>query len=183
CLGHIGVAREVSVLWSHPLQIPDLQLNESARPAAESVSVVIEAPELCPQYSARIIRGIKVGPSPDWMVKRLQAVGINPVNNVVDITNYVLYETGQPLHAFDLSKLRGDAAGKPAIVVRRAAEGESLEAIDHNTYELNSEMCVIADAVGPVALAGIMGGAPTEVAESTTDLLIEAAEFAQLATR
>lgn len=178
CLGHIGVAREVSVLWQMPLQRHEPAPAESAMAAADSVRVAIEANDLCSQYSARVIRGVQVGPSPDWLVQRLAAIGQPTVNNVVDITNYVLFESGQPLHAFDLSKLAGNA-----IVVRRAQPGEQLEAIDHNTYELDESMCVIADESRPVALAGIMGGASTEVTDATTDLLIEAAEFSQLPTR
>ena len=178
CLGHIGVAREVSVLWKTPLNQPEAQPEESSAAAVDSIRVSIEAPELCPQYSARIIRGVKVGASPAWLVDRLRAIGQDSVNNVVDITNYVLFECGQPLHAFDLAKIEGGQ-----IVVRRARKGEKLEAIDHETYDLNEEMCVIADASQPVAIAGIMGGAPTEVAPGTTDLLIEAAEFAPLPTR
>ena len=178
CLGHIGVAREVSVLWETPLKLPVPAPPEQGKAAKDSVRVSIEAEDLCRQYSARVIRGVKVGPSPDWLVDRLAAIGQPSVNNVVDITNYVLFECGQPLHAFDLSQLSGNQ-----IIVRRARAGEVLEAIDHNSYELDESMCVIADDTNPVALAGIMGGAPTEVSSETTDLLIEAAEFSQLPTR
>lgn len=178
CLGHIGVARELSVLWDTPLKIPEVQLEESGDPASQLIDVSIEDLELCPQYTARVITGVKVGPSPDWLVKLLAAVGQPTVNNIVDITNFVLLETGQPLHAFDYRRLAG-----PKIVVRRARQGEQLEAIDHQTYALDSKMCVIADAERPVAIAGVMGGAGSEVDSGTVDLLIESAEFNQLATR
>ena len=109
---------------------------------------------MCPFYTARLIRGVTVGPSPDWLVRRLEAVGVASVNNVVDVTNYVMLECGQPLHAFDLSRLSGDS-----IVVRRATEGESFVAINHKEYKLTSEMCVVSDAKKAVAIAGVMGGA------------------------
>lgn len=177
CLGHIGVAREAAVLLKTELKIPTIDLNESARSAAEATSVEIQT-DHCPRYIARIIRGVKVGPSPDWLVQKLSTLGVASINNVVDITNFVMLENGQPLHAFDLSKLSSEK-----IVVRQATKGEKLEAINHHTYELNPDMCVIADAEKPVALAGVMGGADSEVTESTVDLLIEAADFAPLSVR
>ena len=119
-----------------------------------------------------------VGPSPDWLVRRLEAVGVASVNNVVDVTNYVMLECGQPLHAFDLSHLSGDS-----IVVRRATEGESFVAINHKEYKLTSEMCVVSDAKKAVAIAGVMGGAKTEISLETTDVLIESAQFAPLPVR
>ncbi len=132
----------------------------------------------CPRYTARVIRGVKVGPSPAWLVKRLATVGIGSINNVVDITNYVLMECGQPLHAFDLAKL----AGKK-ILVRQAKAGEAFVAINHKNYTLDESMCVIADEKRPVALAGVMGGADTEVTTATTDLLIESADFESTSIR
>jgi phenylalanyl-tRNA synthetase beta chain len=178
CLGHIGVAREAAVLFGRPLHIPDPRPLEGGRRAAESVVVEIRSPEVCPFYSARVIRGAKIGPSPAWLVERLATVGIESVNNVVDITNYVMLECGQPLHAFDLAKIRGGR-----IVVRRAAAGEPFTAINHKTYPLTEQMCVIADAEGPVALAGVMGGAESEIGDATTDILLESAQFAPLAVR
>ena len=119
-------------------------------------------PQLCPRYIARVVRGVRVGPSPDWLVRRLRTLGINAINNVVDITNYVLMECGQPLHAFDLARL-----GRPADCgPPRPARASALEAIDHRTYELEPGMCVIADERQPVALAGVMGGAATEVSSA-----------------
>src|SRR4029077_4308164 len=136
-------------------------------------SVEMRALAWGPEYIARLVKNVCIGPSPEWMQRRLKTLGIRPINNVVDITNYVLMECSQPLHAFDFSKLRG---GK--IIVRRAREGEKISAIDQRDYVLTSEMCVIADAERPVAIAGVMGGLETEIGDATTDVLIETAEFA-----
>ncbi|MEZ6067930.1 MAG: phenylalanine--tRNA ligase subunit beta [Planctomycetaceae bacterium] len=178
CLGHLGVAREVAALYGQPLCGPKTKLNPVQATTSSCARVSIEATDLCPQYIARVIRGVQIGPSPAWLQQRLEAIGINPVNNVVDVTNYVLMECGQPLHAFDLAKLAG-----PEIVVRRARDGETLQAIDHAEYKLTPDMCVIADAERPVAVAGVMGGAGTEISDDTTDLLIETANFASASVR
>lgn len=178
CLGHIGVARELSVLFGRPLHVPDPRPLEAGGQAAASLRVAIEAPDICPFYSARIIRGVRIGPSPSWLVERLATVGVASVNNIVDITNYVMLECGQPLHAFDLAKIRGGR-----IIVRRAKPGEAFTAINHKTYELTEQMCVIADAERPVALAGVMGGADSEIGPATTDILLESAQFAPLPVR
>lgn len=178
CLGHLGIAREAAVVYDKQLQVPTAAPKTNTTPAASVTSVTNECPDLCSQYHARVIRGVKVGPSPAWMQKRLQTVGIASINNIVDITNYVLMECGQPLHAFDMDKLHGQR-----IVVRRARAGEKLQAIDHKDYTLAADMCVIADADHPVALAGVMGGAETEITTSTKNVLIEAAIFAPLAIR
>jgi phenylalanyl-tRNA synthetase beta chain len=151
CLGHIGVAREAAVLFERPLAMPDPRPLEAAEEAAGRLAVTIESPEICPFYSARVIRGVRIGPSPGWLVDRLKTVGVASVNNVVDVTNYVMLESGQPLHAFDLAALRGGR-----VVIRRAAAGEPFTAINHKTYTLDERMCVIADAERPVALAGVM---------------------------
>ncbi len=178
CLGHLGVAREIAVLWQQPLRVPDPR-PASVAPAVDQItSVTITCPELCPRYTARVIRGLRIGPSPAWLANRLRDVGLAVVNNVVDVTNYVLLECGQPLHAFDLSRLKG-----PRIEVREARPGEKFQAIDHRVYELQAGMCVIADAQQAVALGGVMGGADTEVHDGTTDVLIESAEFAPLSIR
>ncbi len=178
CLGHIGVAREISVLWDKTLTIPTSQPKESSTDISSLTSVTIESPELCPRYTARLIRGVKVGPSPDWLAKRLTTLGIAIISNVVDVTNYVMMECGQPLHAFDFASLKG---GK--IIVRGAVKGEPFTAIDHHTYELSEGMCVIADQSRPVALGGVMGGEDTEVSDQSTDVLMEAADFAPLSIR
>jgi phenylalanyl-tRNA synthetase beta chain len=178
CLGHIGIAREVSVLWQSPLTIPAARPAEGKTRAEELVRVRIDCPDLCPRYTARVIRGVRVGPSPDWLAQRLATVGIATINNVVDVSNYVMMECGQPLHTFDYAKLQG-----PEIIVRRPLGGETIEAIDHKTYRLESEMCVIADGSRAVAIAGVMGGAATEVNEQTRDVLIEAADFDPISVR
>ncbi|QDU59078.1 phenylalanine--tRNA ligase subunit beta [Aeoliella mucimassa] len=183
CLGHIGVAREVSVLWGETLKKPDPQPKATGAKASSEISVEITCPELCPRYTARVIKGVKIGPSPAWLQKRLQALGCGIVNNVVDVTNYVLFECGQPLHAFDLGKLTG---GK--IIVREAHDGEEFTAIDHKNYKLSAGTCVVstgegADTSRAVALGGVMGGADSEVSDDTVDLLIEAADFDPLSIR
>lgn len=178
CLGHLGIAREIAVLWDRQLTLPAARPEEKGPAAAESIRVRIDCPLLCPRYTARVIRGVRVAASPNWLRRRLATIGLGSINNVVDITNYVLMECGQPLHAFDLARLAG-----PEIIVRQPQPGERLEAIDHKTYELAAGMCVIADARQAVAIGGIMGGAATEVSGGTTDLLIEAAEFDPLAIR
>jgi len=178
CLGHIGVAREIAVLWQQELNIPPASPASSSAAVDRITKVRIDCPELCSRYTARVIQGIKIGPSPDWLADRLTTLGIAVINNVVDISNYVLMESGQPLHAFDLANLAG-----PEIIVREAHDGEEFEAIDHKKYKLEPGMCVIADASLPVALGGVMGGADSEVSDSTTDLLIESADFAPLSIR
>jgi phenylalanyl-tRNA synthetase beta chain len=147
-------------------------VTEAGAPTAQSASVAIEDPEGCPRYVARVIRGVRIGPSPLWLQHRLRALGMRPINNVVDITNLVMLELGQPLHAFDLATLAGQR-----IVVRRARAGEELETLDGSRHALDPEMLVIADGDKPVALAGVMGGLHSEVTAQTTDLLLESAYF------
>ncbi len=178
CLGHIGVAREVSVLFGSALQIPAAEPATTSEKASGVTSVQLECADLCHEYHARIIRGIKVGPSPDWLKDRLAAAGINSVNNVVDVTNYVMLECGQPLHAFDFDKLN-----EGRIVVRRATKGEKITAIDQKDYVLSEDMCVIADANRVVAVAGVMGGLDTEISDSTLNVLIETASFEPVSVR
>ena len=178
CLGHIGIAREVSVLWNSALTVPAARPAEGKTRVEDLVRVRIDCPDLCPRYTARVIRGVRVGPSPDWLAKRLATIGIGAINNVVDVSNYVMMECGQPLHTFDYAKLNG-----PEIIVRRGRDGETIEAIDHKTYRLDAEMCLIADARLPVAIGGVMGGAATEVRETTRDVLIEAADFDPVSIR
>ncbi|HWE96694.1 MAG TPA: phenylalanine--tRNA ligase subunit beta [Tepidisphaeraceae bacterium] len=178
CLSHLGVARELSALLNREFRDLTPNAKESAPPTASAVSVGIEASDLCPHYSARLIRGVKVGPSPAWMARRLEAIGVRPISNIVDVTNYVLFEMGQPLHAFDFRKIEGGR-----IIIRRARRGERIISLDGKERVLADDMLVIADAVRPVAIAGVMGGHDSEVSADTTDVLIESARFDPLSVR
>lgn len=178
CLGHIGVAREIAVLTEQKLNLPKIQFTESKVKAGDLINVVNEFPQACPRYTARVIQGVKVGESPEWLQQALRSMGISIVNNVVDVTNYVMMECGQPLHAFDAA-----AVSSNTIVVRPGRANEKLQAIDHRDYDLTPQTCVIADADSPLAIAGVMGGASSEVSERTTDVIIEAADFTPLAVR
>ena len=178
CNGHIGVAREISVLWGRDLCIPQPNPTATGQDVKNLIDVSIDSPTLCPRYTARVIRNVQVGPSPDWLAKRLTTMGINVINNVVDISNYVMMECGQPLHAFDYAKIDGQE-----IIVREAKKDEPFVAIDHKEYSLSPGMCVISDKNRPIALAGVMGGADSEVTSETSDLLIESADFNALSVR
>lgn len=178
CLGHLGVAREIAVLYGKVLRERDPRPRESGSHASRSTAVDVQEPGLCPRFTARVITGAKVGESPWWMRKRLETIGVRPVSNVVDVTNYVMFECGQPLHTYDLSKLDGRR-----LVVRLARPGEKLVAINGKTYELTTGMLVIADAARPVGLAGVMGGLETEIGESTREILIESARFDAMTVR
>ncbi|MGH8023806.1 MAG: phenylalanine--tRNA ligase subunit beta, partial [Limisphaerales bacterium] len=173
----IGIAREIAAVAGTPLEMPEIAAQESTTPVADLVSVRVEDASLCPRYTARVIRGMKIGPSPDWLRQALEKSGIRSIYNVVDVTNYVLLETGQPLHAFDWHLIARGAGGKPEIVVRRARDREKFTTLDGVERALTSEMLLIADARAGIALAGVMGGANTEIRESTTDVLIESAYF------
>jgi phenylalanyl-tRNA synthetase beta chain len=172
CLSHVGIARELTVIEQKHLRLPEARPIRAEGNSASLTSVEIKDPDLCPRYAARLVRGVKIGPSPDWLAKRLETIGQRPINNVADITNYVLHELGQPLHAFDFEKLGGRR-----IVVRRAAPGEKLTTLDGVERTLTADMLVIADAEKPVALAGIMGGEESEISTQTSDVLIESAYF------
>ena len=184
CLGYIGIARELAAATGKELKIPAVELPESAtadkstKAASDFIGVEIAEPDLCYRYTARIIEGVKVGPSPDWLKNRLEVVGMRSVNNVVDATNYAMLETGQPPHAFDYETLKG---GK--IIVRKAYPGESIISIDGSKCELDADMLVIADAQRPVAIAGVMGGLETEVSDRTKTILLEDAYFKPLTVR
>jgi phenylalanyl-tRNA synthetase beta chain len=178
CLGHIGVAREASVLLNADLRYPAPQLKCTDEPVSNALEIENQFEDACPRYIGRLIRGVQIGPSPDWLRKRIESIGVKSINNVVDATNYVMFECGQPLHAFDFAKIRG---GK--IIVRPAQGKETFIAIDHRTYQLDPQMVVIADAERAVALGGVMGGVDSEVSTSTVDVLIEAAEFVPLSIR
>ncbi len=172
CLGHFGVAREIGVLFGRPARFPDPRPATAGVPVESVAQVRIEAPDLCPRFTARAITGVKVGPSPWWLRKRLETLGVRPISNVVDVTNYVMFECGQPLHAYDLARVDGRV-----LVPRLARKGETLKAINNATYELTPEMLVIADASRPVGLGGVMGGLDTEIGPATAEVLIEAARF------
>ncbi|RKU05871.1 phenylalanine--tRNA ligase subunit beta [Candidatus Poribacteria bacterium] len=172
CLSLIGVAREIRAETGNALKLPQVDFNEDKTDIREMTAVTIEAPDLCPRYAARLIRGVKVGQSPTWLQQRLESVGVGVINNIVDITNFVLMEYGQPLHAFDYHKLTENR-----IVVRRATAVENIITLDEVARELTPDMLVIADAEKPVALAGIMGGYDSEITETTADVLLESAYF------
>jgi phenylalanyl-tRNA synthetase beta chain len=178
CLSLIGVAREIRAETGNPLKLPTVDLQESGINIRDLTSVTIGAPDLCPRYAARVIQGVKVAESPAWLRQRLESVGIGVINNIVDATNFVLMEYGQPLHAFDYHKL-----AENRIVVRRARDNEQITALDEVARELTSDMLVIADAEKPVALAGIMGGYDSEITETTCDVLLESAYFNPLSIR
>ena len=172
CLSVIGIAREVAALTGQEVRLPETDYPETALPIGEQVSVVIDSPDLCPRYCASLISGIKLGESPPWLKQRLKQCGMRPISNIVDITNYVMLEYGQPLHAFDFEEITGRK-----IIVRRAGEGENIASLDGVSRALSSETLVIADAERAVAIAGVMGGANSEVSSFTTTILLEAASF------
>jgi len=181
----IGIAREIAALTGNPLRVPSCNGAVSAPAAAtdrrynasDVVTVRIEDSEICPRYTARVIKGVKIGPSPAWLRDTLEKVGIRSISNVVDVTNYVMLEIGQPLHAFDYHLIAKGVDGKPTIVVRRAAAGEKFKTLDNQERTLTNEMLLIADETKGIALAGVMGGANTEINSSTVDVLIESAYF------
>jgi phenylalanyl-tRNA synthetase beta chain len=173
CLSILGAAYEVSAILGRDIKVPDPEQNlvETAEPVAAHLSVSVAAPELCTHYAARVITGVTIGASPLWMQNRLMAAGIRPINNIVDITNYVMLEYGQPLHAFDAAKLNG------RIEVRLARSGETLVTLDDQERKLEPHMLLITDGEKPVALAGVMGGANSEVTADTVDIVLESAKF------
>ncbi len=176
----IGIAREIAALTGNPLRLPSIQVDQAsstAQSCSELVAVRLTDADLCPRYVARIILGVKIGPSPDWLRATLEKLGIRSISNVVDVTNYVMLESGQPLHAFDYHLLHRSPGGKPVIVVRRAADGERFTTLDGQERTLSSQMLFIADESKPIALAGVMGGLNTEINEQTVDVLIESAHF------
>jgi len=174
CMGHLGVARELAAGLDRPMKRDFMPAftGTADPPGRDLVKVTIDDPDLCSRYIGGVVKGVRVGPSPDWMQRRLRACGVRPINNIVDITNYVLFEYAQPLHAFDLARLNG-----PAIHVRRAREKEKLLSLDGIVRDLTPDMLVIADALRPVAIAGVIGGEETAVTTATTDILLESANF------
>lgn len=181
CLSHLGLARELSAWFRRPLRYPEIRFTSAAAGPARAdllASVRVDSPEDCPLYTATVITGVKIGPSPAWLQQRLTAIGLRPINNVVDVGNYVMLEYGQPVHAFDARKLGG-----AAIVVRRATEGETIGTLDGKDRTLGASMLVIADAQKPVVIAGIMGGENSGVSADTTDLVLEVACFRRQSVR
>jgi phenylalanyl-tRNA synthetase beta chain len=172
CLSVLGIAREVAALTGQTVREPSLDYPEEGRPAKERAKIEIADRDLCPRYCATIIDGVRIGPSPPWLQERLLAAGLRPISNVVDATNYVMLEVGQPLHAFDFSRIGGRR-----IIVRRTRPGETITTLDGSVRLLAPDMLVIADAGEAVAVAGIMGGAASEVGDGTTTILLEAANF------
>ena len=177
-LGHLGVAREVAAILRSSFKMPEPQPKESAERASDAARVEINCPDLCGRFTARVLRGARLGPSPDWLRQRLEALGQNPINNVVDATNYVMFELGHALHAFDL-----DTLAERRIVVRRANPGEKMRTLDGIERTLTRDMCMVADARRSVGIGGIMGGAETEISSATRNLLLECAWFDPISIR
>ncbi len=178
CLSVIGVAREIAAFSNQTLTMPDTAIEEEGEAIHEQASVTIEDPDLCPRYAARLIEGVTVGPSPEWLQERLRSVGQRPINNIVDITNFVMLEMGQPLHAFDFDHLAGQR-----IVVRRARPGEVFVSLDNKERRLDGEMLMICDGDKPVAIGGVMGGLNSEVENTTRNILLESACFNPVSIR
>lgn len=178
CLSHIGVARETGVIYSSPLRLPQLEVTEEAARADSIFSISISDPDLCPRYCGRYIEGVKIGPSPDWLRIRLESLGIRSINNVTDVTNYVMLELGQPLHAFDADTLHGHK-----IIVRRAHSHEKITTLDGVEHVLEPSTLVIADQDRAVAVAGVMGGQETEISTNTRNVFLESANFDALSIR
>jgi phenylalanyl-tRNA synthetase beta chain len=168
----VGVAREVAAFTGQTLRQPQIQLKEQGMAASKLMALEVRDADLCPRYTARVVQGIQIGPSPRWMADRLTAAGMRPINNVVDVTNYVMLELGQPLHAFDY-----DTVADHTIIVRRAIPGEQITTLDGVTRELTTEMLLITDPAGPTVIAGVFGGSRVEVSEETTSVILEAAHF------
>ncbi|MBN2186710.1 MAG: phenylalanine--tRNA ligase subunit beta [Dehalococcoidia bacterium] len=178
CLSVVGIAREVAALTDQPLHLPEIHYEEEENSVSSLVSIDIVEPSLCPRYCASLITGVKIAPSPSWLQQRLSSCGMHPINNIVDVTNYVMLEYGQPLHAFDYDKLSGRQ-----VIVRRATYGETITTLDGVERALNSAILVIADKERAIAIAGIMGGLDTEVTDESTAILLESANFNQIIVR
>ncbi len=178
CLSVVGIAREIAALTDQPLRLPEIHYEEVENSVDSLVSIDIVEPSLCPRYCASLITGIKIAPSPSWLQQRLSSCGMHSINNIVDVTNYVMLEYGQPLHAFDYEKLSGRQ-----VIVRRATNGETIITLDKVERALNSDILVIADKERAIAIAGIMGGLATEVTDESTAILLESANFNQAIVR
>ncbi len=182
-LSLVGLAREVAAITGGPLRWPDTDPVEDGRPVGTFVSVAVDAPDWCPRFVARWVDGVTVGPSPDRVQMRLRAAGQRPISNVVDVSNYVMLELGKPIHTYDADGVATDDAGHHAITVRRARAGERLETIDHVSRDVDSETLLIADSNGPLGIAGVMGGAGSEVSDGTTRVIVESAIFDPIVIR
>jgi phenylalanyl-tRNA synthetase beta chain len=178
CLNMIGIAREVAAITGAQLRTPEVRYEELETPTKELISIEIADPDLCPRYCGGIIKNVKIGPSPAWMQERLSAAGMRPINNIVDITNFVMLEYGQPLHAFDYENIDGQK-----IIVRRGKAGEKMMTLDGEKRDLSPNMLLICDAAHPVAIAGVMGGEESEVSEATSTILLESANFNNVSIR
>ena len=172
CLAIYGVAREVHAATGAPLNAPPWATDPGSTGELDGITITVERPDLCPRFTARIFENVQIGPSPLWLKQRLMAAGQRPISNVVDITNYVMLLTGQPLHAFDLDRIAG-----AQLTVRTAQPGEQVQTLDDQTRTLDEDILLIADADGPTSIAGIMGGARSEVQTRTTRVLMEAANW------
>ncbi len=172
CLSIVGIAREAAATLGTEFKMPEIKFSETEDESSNYISVKIEAPDLCPRFAGRIVKNVKIQPSPKWMRDRLRAAGVRPINNIVDITNYVMLELGQPMHAYDLDYIKG-----PEIIVRRARDGETMMTLDGQERVLDSSMLVISDAERAVGVAGVMGGANSEISDDTKTILFEAANF------
>lgn len=178
CLCAIGIARETAAALDTEFHAPEITVTEAGGDIHDEVKVRVEAPDLCPRYAARVIKNVRIAPSPLWLRKYLHGAGLRAINNIVDITNYIMIEYGHPMHAFDLSKVRGRQ-----IVVRRAHPGETLTTLDGNERALRTDDLVICDQERATGLAGIMGGEESEITEGTTDVMFECAAFDRTAIR
>ena len=182
-LSLVGLAREVSAATGAPVRWPETDPLESGEPVSGRLVVDVEAPDLCSRFVGRWVSGVSVGPSPDWVQMRLLAAGMRPVSNVVDASNYTMLELGKPVHTFDAAGIAESEGGLRRLVVRRAAPGERIETLDHVVRELDPETLVVADATGPVGIAGVMGGGESEVGDGTSDVIVESAIFDPVAIR
>jgi len=168
-LGHLGVARELAALLGLPLKSPSWPLAELDQSTSDLVDIQVLDSQLCPRYCGLVVKGVQVGPSPEWLKKRIEAIGLRPISNIVDISNYVCFSLGQPLHTFDLNRLK-----EARIIVRRARKGESIRTLEGQLVELTPDMLVIADDSKPVALAGIIGGEESGITEKQQMFLLRA---------
>ena len=175
---HFGVAREIGALYNEKIKIPEIKITESEKPTTELIKISIEANDVCKRFTGRVISNVTIKESPEWLKKRLRSVGLNPKNNIVDITNYVMFETGQPLHAFDYDKINGKE-----IIVKKAKDGDKFMTLDGKERVLNSESLMICDANGYSGIAGIMGGKNSEISDNTKNIFLESAYFDAVSIR